>query len=326
MAPIVSVLAVAALGLALAPALADEARDGHAGGPSGTLLFLSQGNRLTSIDVASGRTTVRRVPGVASCNPDLRVTGGRAIFAGVRKQRTVVFSVPVTLERGPKLLGTAHAFAVSRTEGRVWLAGVDCDRSKMVGVREVTVDGRVTMRNHRRVPGSWVAGAVDQGLVLQRGRAAIVWDPRTGHRRAALGLGAVIDAQGSLVAGCRTPRCRELTVLDVRSGRTTTPRPRAPFRLDFGTRFSPDGSLLAAPAVVKRRWRVAMINALDGTTTVVPGSSTGEAYPDLRWSPSTGWLFFRSHGNRLMAYRPGESRAVKLPFRWPRKAIAFVAG
>ena len=61
----------------------------------------------------------------------------------------------------------------------MWLAGLDCDRPAMVGAREVTVGGRVTVASRRRVPGSWLAAAVHGGLVVQRGRSLLVWDPST---------------------------------------------------------------------------------------------------------------------------------------------------
>jgi hypothetical protein len=324
MPSIVALLVVSALGLALAQPLSGDQPSREQ--PSGTLVFLSRGNRLTAVDVASGDRTVRRVGGVASCAPELQVTGGHVVFAGIRRDQTVVFSVPLALDRPPRALGTAHAFVRSATGGRVWLAGTDCDRSKMVGVKEVTVGGRVTMSTHRRVPGAWLAGAVKEGLVMQRGRALVVWDPSTG-RRNDLALDALLDVQGQLMAGCpKRSRCRRLAILDAGTGRTTVARPKAPFRLDLSARFSPDGSLLAAPAVAKRRWHVELVATHDGTTTIVPGSATEDAYPDLRWAPSSGWLFFRAANDRLRAYRPGQPRAVTLPFRWPRKAVAFVAG
>ncbi len=79
------------------------------------------------------------------------------------------------------------------------------------------------------------------------------------------------------------------------------------------------------PARANRRWSVALISTRDGTTSIVPGSDTGESYPELSWAASTGWLFFRA-GTQVMAYRPGAPRAVKLPFRLRRDAIGFVAG
>jgi hypothetical protein len=325
MVAVVALLVASALSLALASPLAGRAQDAPGMQPSGTLLFLSHGNRLTSIDVASGRRVVRRVRGVPQCAPDLQLTGNSVIFAGVRRQRTVVFSTPVTLDRPPRLLGAAHAFVASAIEGRVWLAGTDCDRSRMVGVKEVTVDGRVTATSHRRLPGNWLAGAVEQGLVFSRRRALVVWDPRRGRTVGRLRLDALVDSERGLLAGCALhSRCRRLAVLDASTGRATVARPPGGLRLDAGARLSPDGSLLAAPAIARGRWRVALVNTADGATTVVSGSAAGRTYPELRWS-SSGWLFVRT-GERLRAYRPGAPRAVALEVKPPRAAIAFVAG
>jgi hypothetical protein len=122
----VALLGVSALGLALAAALAggrstDEPLTPER--PAGTLVFLSQGNRLTAVDVATGRRTTRRVQGVATCAPEMYVTGGHVVFAGFRKRRTVVYSVPVGLDERPGALGTAHQFVRSATDGRIWLVG-----------------------------------------------------------------------------------------------------------------------------------------------------------------------------------------------------------
>ncbi len=173
--------------------------------PAGTLVYLSGGNRLTAVDVASGRRRVRRMSAVATCGPEMFVTAGHVVFAGLRGSRTTVFSIPVALNRPPLRLGPAHQFVPSATPGRVWLAGVDCDRRRMVGVREVAVDGRVTAASSSRVPGSWVAAAVRGGLVLQRGRALVVWDPRTGRTVRRLRLAAASDTRGDVMVGCAAP-------------------------------------------------------------------------------------------------------------------------
>ena len=143
---------------------------------------------------------MRRVA-VASCGPELFVTGGHVVFAEVRKQKTIVFSVPITLDQPPRRLGSAHAFFPSATDGRVWLAGVDCNKRKMVGVKEVTVEGKVTLQSHRRVPGSWLSGAVERGLVLQRAHSLSVWDPSTGRTRGRPNLEAVIALQRNRMFG-----------------------------------------------------------------------------------------------------------------------------
>jgi hypothetical protein len=292
--------------------------------PAGTLVFLSRRNRLTSFDVSSGRRTVRRMRSLAGCGPELQVTAGHLIFAGVREQRTIVFSMPVSLDRPAKRLGAAHTFVPSVTEGRVWLAGVDCDRLRMVGVKEVTVDGRVTAASARRVPSAWLAGAVEAGLLLQRRHSPEVWDPATGRGRR-LPLEAVVKARGNLVVGCKRPECRRLVVVDAATARAVVARPRPGYRLDLGVALPPEGSLMAAPAVADRRWSVALVDTDDGRSSIVPGSHTGADYPELSWSASSGWLFIRAN-DRIMAYRPGGRRAITLPIRPPRRAVSFIAG
>ena len=262
---------------------------------------------------------------LAGCGPELFQTGGHIVFAGLIDTRTVVFSVPLSLDRPPRRLGSAHAFVPSATEGRVWLAGVDCNSDRMVGVREVTVDGEPTLASGRRVPGSWVHGAVKDGLVVQRGRELYVWDPRAAGTGRRLDLEAVTAARGNLLVGCAAGSdCGELAILDPSSATEVRARHEGR-RLEPDAAISPDGSLVALPARANRRWSVALVNARDGRTSIVPGSDTGDSYPELSWASSTGWLFFRA-GTQVMAYRPGEPRAVKLPFRLRRDAIGFVAG
>jgi hypothetical protein len=294
--------------------------------PAGTLVQVFRSSRVGAIDVGSGRRTVRRVPSMAACGPQSYVSGGHVIFAGVRGGRTVVFSAPVSLDRPPTRLGTAHAFVPSATEGSVWLAGVDCSRRAMVGVREVTVDGRTLFASGRRVPRGWLAGAVEGGLVIQRRSAVVLWDPQTGGTARRLPLEAVGDTHGNELVGCRRSRCDELLIVNTDTAGDVTVRAKRPYRLDLGARFSPDGSLLAAPAVADRRWSIALVDTRDGTSTIIPGSQTGRAYPEVSWAESSGWLFFRAGGTRVMAYRPGAPRAVALPLRLPPRALAFMAG
>ncbi|MGH2804433.1 MAG: hypothetical protein ACRDL4_15490 [Thermoleophilaceae bacterium] len=293
--------------------------------PAGTLAFVMRSSRLGSIDVATGHTTERRVRALAACGPELHVTGGHVFFAGVRKGGTVVYSTPVSLDQAPTRIGAAHVFVPSATKGRVWLAGVDCNRVRMVGVREASADGHVTFASRRRVPGTWIAGAVEGGLVVQRGRTVSLWDPRGGESRR-LALKGVFAAYGSRLLGCRDSSCRKLVILDVATGAKVAVRLPDGYRPDFAAEFSPDGSLVATPAFANRRYSVALVDTRNGSSTIVPRSRTGGHYPDLSWSASSGWLFFRAGGGRLMAYRPDAPRAVTLPFRMPPGAIGFAAG
>jgi hypothetical protein len=295
--------------------------------PSGTLVYVDAENRLTAIDVATGRRRARRIRSLATCSAQLYVTGGRLVFAGVQGRRTVVFSIPLSLERRPTRLGTAHAFVPSTTEGRVWLAGTKCTRRRMVGAREVTVDGRVTASTGRWLPGGELAGAVRGGLVVQGVRGPFLWDPGTGRVGRDLGIGRVSAARRGVLAGCADAwRCEELVTLDLATGRTAAARSVGGYELSpYGGELSPDGSLLAVPAEDDPRWRIALVDSRTGRSAIIPGSRTGR-YPETSWSAASGWLFIRTGRGRVLAYRPGTRRARVLPIRIPREAIAFIAG
>jgi hypothetical protein len=294
--------------------------------PAGTLVYVFGGNRLAAVDVASGRRRVRRVSSLATCGPELYVTDGHVVFSGLRRGRTIAYSAPLALDRPPLRLGPAHLVVPSATEGRVWLLGVDCHRSAMVGVREVTVDGQVTVDSRRRVPGTWVEASVPDGLVVQRRRALLIWDPRSGRTVRRLALDAVFGGRRDLLVGCTAASdCSDLAVADAASARTVVARLPG-WRLDGGGELSPDGKRLAAPVRDGRRWGVALVDARTGEAALIRGSRTGRAYPFVAWSVSSGWLFIRGHCGRLLAYRPGAARAVRLPLRLPPDASSFAAG
>ena len=140
--------------------------------------MLSDSNRLT---MATRHRATRRVRLLPACSGELFVTGGHIVFSAVVKGVTTVFSIPLSLDRRPVRLGAAHVFVPAPADGRVWLAGTDCERSEMVGVREVSVGGQVLFESDRRVPGHWVSAAVPDGLVVAGERELFVWDPRAGR-------------------------------------------------------------------------------------------------------------------------------------------------
>jgi hypothetical protein len=194
------------------------------------------------------------------------------------------------------------------------------------GLREVTVDGRVTFRTHRHVPAWNVQGSVDQGLLLERNNRLLVWDPRTGKVvRRAPGV-FVVGTHGSLVASCGSGECRlGLQITDLRSGRRRVVRsPRAVTLEPYGA-FSPSGEHVAVAARSGRRRVVVVIDVAAGQAKVVPGSAAHRYYASLTWSPSGEWLLWNAGRGRAMAYRPGAAAAMTLPFRLPR-AMALAVG
>jgi hypothetical protein len=168
-----------------------------------------------------------------------------------------------------------------------------------------------------------VAGAVRDGLVIVRGRDVGVWNPATGRSRS-VALGSVSGTHGDRLVGCRERSyCHDIEILDSRTGRRVVSQTS---RLDLVARFSPDGSLIATPSLRHRRWSVALVDPETGRSRLIPGTQTGASYPKLSWAESSGWLFIRGRAGRILAYRPGLPRAVTLPIRLPRGAVAFAAG
>ena len=126
------------------------------------------------------------------------------------------------------------------------------------------------------MPGTWLAAAVRGGLVIQRERSLFVWDPRTGRTVRRLTLAAVIAARGDLMIGCTaSSRCRDLAFADAATARTTVAQPGPDRQLDLGGALSPDGKVLATPALRNRRWSVALVDTRTGATTILPGTRTG---------------------------------------------------
>ena len=146
------------------------------------------------------------------------------------------------------------------------------------------MDGTVTFESDHRVPGTYVAGAVPDGLLVSRGRVLDVWNPATGAGRR-LPVEWAFGTEGSLLTGCAAgSECNELAIHDSASGRTVPVHGD----LDLGGIFSPDGAWLATAARTGRRWRVALVDVRTGTHTIVRGSRTGKSYPELRWARSAG--------------------------------------
>ena len=320
-------LALLAVAVAAVAAAATPAGGGGAG-PSGRILYVTNGDRLTSVDVASGEQVSRRVS-VAGCGPDAYLTGGRVVFAELRKQRTIVYSVPQELDRKPRRLGTAHAFVRSAVDGRIWMSGRVCRSKKLLaGAREVTVDGEVTATTSHELPTEWLIGAVDDGLLIGGRRSVALWDPESGRTLRRLdGLKWVEGVRGNRVAGCvPNTRCSALAIVDAGTGERVVAELPKPYRLGGRADFSPDGSLVATPVMADRRWAMALVDTSDGSVALVPGFRSRRIYPEAAWSATSGWLFFRGERNRVMAYRPGEEGALALPLKLPRTAVNFMAG
>ncbi len=110
-------------------------------------------------------------------------------------------------------------FIPSSAPDRVWVAIVDesQDDGRLTAVREVSIDGRVTVPDTRPPDGAWPVAAVDGNLVFQRSGELLVWDPSTGREVDRLPGQLPVAWQGQLLAWC-DGACRSLDVKDMSSG------------------------------------------------------------------------------------------------------------
>lgn len=122
----------------------------------------------------------------------------------------------------PRWLGQSPYFLPSAHPGRVWLVTGSASTAAVNSVREVTVDGRITVAA-ANVPNGMIPVAADAGgLVLEGGDQLQVWDPRSDRTRTAV-PGSYLAASGDTLAWCRDPSClvigrRPVVRLDSRRG------------------------------------------------------------------------------------------------------------
>jgi hypothetical protein len=286
--------------------------------PSGTLYLANARHpgTVTIVDVARERTQTHRLSELSAGDPPytLAVIGERVVVYG--SDQTSAFDLG--LHEPAKRLGEAWFFVPSATPGRVWLALLDPTSPATVralrAVREVTVDGRTTLAHSARPP-QWPLAAVDNGLLVQ-GKTLEVWQPTSGRVLRKLPGVFALATRHTLAVTCPR-RCPALHVTNTRTGRDLRIEPGARFRFieSYDGAFSPDGKLVAVPAITHDgHARVAMVDLARRRATLVRGATLARYYTLMAWS-STGWLFFNVGHRRLAAYRPGADRATLLPVR-----------
>lgn len=290
-------------------------------GPSGTLYVSStqfEPRTVTIIDAATGRLEVHRVRELSPGDPPyaIAIVAGRLVVYG----RLAIYSFDARVREPGRRIGASWFFLPSATRGRIWLASLnprDPNQAHGLGsVREVTVDGKVTLAHGARPPYTPVA-AVEQGLLIQ-GQTLEVWQPASGMIVRQLPGLFPVATRDSLVASC-TAQCPVLHITDAGNGSDLriSPGPGFRFVASYNGAFSPDGQLIAVPAVADGHSRVAVVDIARRCAKLLAGADLASDYTLLAWA-STGWLFFNAGHGRLAAYRPGNPRATVLPFHLQR--------
>jgi hypothetical protein len=337
--------AVAAL-LALGASACGEGERGSAVGDERvTTLIVRSIERST----ASGDVTAEALrvvdPGSGSSRklPAHGFAGGDAQFAMIYTQQGLVFrcssgacALDPELKGPPRALGEAWCMAPSQTEGRVWLSSLDPESPETVrameSVREVSVDGEMTLPDSRLPRGRWQCplGAVSSGLLFgEHPHRLVVWDPTDAEVVARL-PGAVFPAatHADLVAWCPRRCERGLHVTDVGTGDDDVVRLEDPFVFQetYEGAFSPDGSGLAVPVRHEDRRgdrRIAVVDVERGSVRVLP--PTG-GVGSLVWSPDGEELFAIAGRAALAAYDLSSGEARRIELDPPTTIVALVGG
>lgn len=288
-------------------------------GPGGAV----SGEWVAVVDVRTGKTVRRALPGGTLCHAEISVSGGRVLFAGSDHGRAATMSLDLTLQGRPRTVRRSDIYIRSATEGRVWVGDLRYGRHPLMRLREQTLAGRTTAVPPRGVSSWSLHGAFAGGLVFDHRAGLGIWDPRTGRWTRSMPRAFLTASHPDRIAWCSEP-CRRLHVTDARGEVTVKPTGRTAFTPGEGA-FSADGSLLAVPVGDFERARVALIDPERRSVERIPGARVG-TYSALAWSRSGDWLFYATPRGRLMAYRPGAERPLPLPVRFPETVMSITAG
>jgi hypothetical protein len=199
-------------------------------------------------------------------------------------------------------------FIPSSSPDRVWVAISDESQEdgRLTAVREVAIDGQVTVPDTRPPDGAWPVAAVDGNLVFQEEGELVVWNPSTGKEVDRLPGQLPVAWDGALLAWCDDV-CSSLHIKDLRSGGTMTVQPPAGatgFEALQG-RFSPDGSTLAVAVSLgdgeDAGRQLALIDVGTGRITIVDEAIVPTPYVFIDWMPSGGTVYIT--GGQLAGHR-----------------------
>jgi hypothetical protein len=298
-------------------------------------LFLAGDGELWVVDVAGASVRHRPLPQLSPGDPPYRIVrrGDKLVLWSYQ---TLTLDPSGTVAQPRTLVRDSWIFIPSAVPDRIWVGILDPDspetERRLVAVREVAVDGQVTVGDVRPPGGRWPVAATSSALAFQSqgsgqgGDQLELWNPRTGKVLRRLPGEFPVASHGDLLAWCRQS-CARLQVTNVATGKEIQVRPPAGafgFAPYQGV-FSPDGKLLAvpvrsdsAPTTQDPKWRLALVDVEKGTATLVQGP-TLQGYVFVDWSPA-GTTVFITGGDRfkertIFEYRLGTASARRLPVK-----------
>ncbi|MBA2724981.1 MAG: hypothetical protein H0U53_03230, partial [Actinobacteria bacterium] len=262
---------------------------------TGSHVYLSNGFELTVVDVDAATVTVHKFSELAPGDPPYRLVrrGDQLVFYGETETGPALYTVDLVDPGIPELLhDDAWFFVPSAVEDRVWVADLDesshYQAQTLDAVREITLEGVVTMEAVPPPNSPWLVAAVDRGLVFQGDGTLEIWDPRTQEFVETLSAPSLLATWRNRIVVC--DRCDELTLIDLDAeAQRTVDLPFGVALVDGnGGAFSPNGRLVAvtgfltpSPVDFETEAVTVLVDFEDATATIVPGSlvETRYSYP-----------------------------------------------
>lgn len=264
-------------------------------------LFFAGNGQLWTMDIRTESVQHLQVPELAAGDPPYRIVsrGGKLVLYGAN---TYLLDPAVGLT--PKILVKGSSFFIpSAAPDRVWAVFAN-PAGQVRALREVSVDGRVTVPDTRPPGGLWPVAATNSGVVFQLPDGQLeVWDPSTGQVVRRLQGMFPVATYGDLLAWCAT-NCNTLHVTNVVTGDDVAVEPPAgSYGFDpYRGSFSPDGGMIAVPTRTRAdptslTWRLALVDLETRVATAVRGTGTSGAYVYVAWSPSGQEVFTSGQGS-----------------------------
>jgi hypothetical protein len=288
-------------------------------------LFLAGDGELWVVEVNTGSVRHLEMPELSPGDAPHRISrrDGRLVAWGYQ---TLVLDPD--FESPPSVLAAdSLIFIPSALEDRVWI-GIpgpeDAETACLQAVREMSVDGEVTVPDTSPPGCRWPVAAVEEGLVFQMPDDTLeIWDPRSGAVVRRLPGVFPLAWQGHRLAWCDA-QCVEAHITDLSSGADRViPLPQGIFHFQgYEGVFSPDGSLLAlvgltAGDFTRADGQLVLVDVETGDTHAIHGTVVKPPYNFVDWAASGESVFItggeRGERRRLIEYRPTEDTVRVLP-------------
>jgi hypothetical protein len=299
------------------------ASDTSAAWPAADRLFLAGDGEAWVVHPATASVTRLDAPGLPPGDPPYRIARrGDALVAWA--YRTLVLD-PVSGSTTRLLASDSLIFLPSAQPDRVWVGIADDERADggLTAVREIAVDGTVTVQDTPPPGGRWPVAAVEDDLVFQGDGGLFMWDPRTGTVVGRLPGDLPVAWQRSRLAWC-ADACDEIHVTDRADGSDLVVSPPAGtvgFEALHGA-FSPDGTTLAVALRLgggpEAPRQLGLIDVATGEVRAVDGTRVDTPYVFVDWSPSGRSVYLTGGqiaARRIVGYVVGEPAGAAVPVR-----------